>query len=125
MIWQGKVYQEPKYTTDAITEHALDFLEQNQKNPFFFMWLSTVLWLGKVVQEVHQNRHTAYYADKPMDSFPAKKSARGSSKPFRGEQSHQHAQLCRGHQRCGRWHRPDHAEIKELASTKHSCRLQR
>src|SRR5262245_29966744 len=34
MIWQGKVYQEPEYTTDAITRHALEFLEHNKSKPF-------------------------------------------------------------------------------------------
>ncbi|MEY2427922.1 MAG: hypothetical protein QOJ40_807, partial [Verrucomicrobiota bacterium] len=29
--------------------------------------------LGKVVQEVHQNRHTTCYANKPMTSFPREK----------------------------------------------------
>jgi arylsulfatase A-like enzyme len=74
MIWQGKVYKEPKYTTDAITEHAVDFIEQNQKKPFFlYVAYNGPYGLGKVVQEVHQNRHTTYYADKPMTSFPREK----------------------------------------------------
>ena len=35
MIWQGKVYKEPKYTTEAITDHAVEFIEQNHARPFF------------------------------------------------------------------------------------------
>ena len=34
MIWQGKIYKEPKYTTDAITDHAIDFIEQNHDETF-------------------------------------------------------------------------------------------
>ena len=74
MIWQGKVYREPKYTTEAITDHALEFIEQNQKKPFFlYLAYNGPYGLGKVVREEHKNRHTAYYADKPMDSFPREK----------------------------------------------------
>ena len=74
MIWEEKLYKEPRYTTDAITEHALQFLEQNRNKPFFlYLTYNGPYGLGKVVQEQHQNRHTAYYADKPMDSFPREK----------------------------------------------------
>ncbi|MDB6024281.1 MAG: Sulfatase [Verrucomicrobiales bacterium] len=76
MIWQGKLYKEPKYTTDAITDHAIDFLEQNQKKPFFlYLAYNGPYGLGKVVNEEHQNRHTEYYRDKPMDSFPREKTS--------------------------------------------------
>jgi arylsulfatase A-like enzyme len=71
MIWNGKVYREPRYTTDAITEHAIDFLEQHRDKPFFlYLAYNGPYGLGNVVREVHTNRHTAYYADKPMNSFP-------------------------------------------------------
>jgi arylsulfatase A-like enzyme len=74
LIWNEQVYKEPKYTTQAITEHAIEFLEQNQKRPFFlYLAYNGPYGLGKVVQEEHQNRHTAYYADKPMNSFPREK----------------------------------------------------
>src|SRR5262245_2284839 len=35
MIWQGRVYRETNYTTDVITEHAIDFLNQNRDKRFF------------------------------------------------------------------------------------------
>ena len=74
MIWQGKVYKEPKYTTDAITDHAVEFIEQNTNRPFFlYLAYNGPYDLGSVVAEEHQNRHTADYADKPMDSFPREK----------------------------------------------------
>jgi len=71
MIWQGKIYRETNYTTDAITDHAIEFLSQNRDKPFFlYLAYNGPYGLGKVVQEEHHNRHTAYYADKPMNSFP-------------------------------------------------------
>ena len=74
LIWQGKLYKEPKYTTDAITDHAIDFLEQNQKKPFFlYLAYNGPYGLGKVVMEEHKNRYTDYYRDKPMNSFPREK----------------------------------------------------
>jgi arylsulfatase A-like enzyme len=74
MIWQEKVYNEPRYTTDVITEHGLEFIEQNQNKPFFlYLAYNGPYGLGKVVQEEHQNRHTAEYAGKSMDSFPREK----------------------------------------------------
>jgi choline-sulfatase len=74
LIWQGKVYKEPRYTTEAITEHAIDFIEQNQHQPFFlYLAYNGPYGLGKVVQEKHQNAFTDYYADKPMNSFPREK----------------------------------------------------
>lgn len=74
MIWQGKVYKEPKYTTDAITDYAIDFIEQNTSRPFFlYLAYNGPYGLGKVVQEVHKNRWTDYYANKEMTSFPREK----------------------------------------------------
>lgn len=72
MIWQGKIYKEPKYTTEAITDHAVEFLEQQKSDKPFFLYVAYngPYGLGKIVQEEHQNRHTAYYADKEMNSFP-------------------------------------------------------
>ncbi len=75
MIWQGKIYKEPKYTTEAITDHAIDFLGQQNTNKPFFLYLAYngPYGLGGVVKEEHQNRHTEYYRDKNMDSFPREK----------------------------------------------------
>ena len=74
LIWNGKVYQEPRYTTDVITEHALEFIDQNQKRPFFlYLSYNGPYGVGKVVRENHTNAHTEYYANKPMDSFPREK----------------------------------------------------
>ena len=35
LIWRNGVYTEPRYTTEVITEHALEFLRQNHHQPFF------------------------------------------------------------------------------------------
>jgi arylsulfatase A-like enzyme len=70
-IWQGDVYQEPGYFTDAITEHALNFLRQSKEDPFFlFVGYNGPYGLGRHMVETHQNRHADYYADKQLQSFP-------------------------------------------------------
>ncbi len=70
-IWEEKVYKESRYYTDAITEHALDFLKQNHEEPFFlFVGYNGPYGLGQHMTETHENRHTAYYADKELPSFP-------------------------------------------------------
>lgn len=71
LIWQGKIYRETNYTTDVIADHAVKFLEANRDKPFFlYLPFNAPYGLGAVVQHAHTNRHTAYYADKPMNSFP-------------------------------------------------------
>jgi arylsulfatase A-like enzyme len=71
MIWQGKIYKETNYTTEVITDHAVEFLEQNHSKPFFlYLCFNAPYGLGNVVQQPHKNRHTEFYADKNMDSFP-------------------------------------------------------
>ncbi len=70
-IWQGKIYKETNYMTDVITGHAVEFLEQNHSKPFFlYLCFNAPYGLGSAVQQPHKNRHTEYYADKNMDSFP-------------------------------------------------------
>ncbi|MCY3870645.1 MAG: sulfatase-like hydrolase/transferase [Gemmatimonadetes bacterium] len=70
-IWQNRVYTEPRYTTEAITEHALDFLRQNHHQPFFlYVAYNGPYGLGTSMLETHLNRHTEYYADKELPSFP-------------------------------------------------------
>ena len=70
-IWAGEIYKEPRYFTDAITAHALDFLQQNHENPFFlYVPYNGPYGLGGHMTETHENRHTEYYADKELPSFP-------------------------------------------------------
>jgi len=70
-IWQGEVYQEPRYMLDAITEHAVEFLRQPRQQPFFlYVGYNGPYGLDQEMRQGHQNRHTAYYADKPLTCFP-------------------------------------------------------
>jgi len=70
-IWDGKIYEEPRYYTDVITEHALDFLEQSHGDPFFlYVGYNGPYGLGEHMTKTHQNRHTAYYAGRELPSFP-------------------------------------------------------
>ena len=74
MIKDGKVYKEPRYTTEVITDHAVDFIGQNKSKPFFlYLAYNGPYGLGGAIGEKHKNRHTEYYADKNMDSFPREK----------------------------------------------------
>ncbi len=72
-IWNGEVYNEPRYATDAITAHALDFLGQaaGGEAPFFlFVGYNGPYGLGESMTYTHENRHTEYYADKDLVCFP-------------------------------------------------------
>ena len=71
-IWQDEVYRESRYSTEAITAHALDFLqERNSSEPFFlFVGYNGPYGLGEHMTEQHRNRHTDYYADKELRCFP-------------------------------------------------------
>lgn len=71
LIWNGEVYTEPRYTTDVVTEHALDFLAQAKDDPFFlYVAYNGPYGLGQSMTDVHKNRHTDYYAGKELPSFP-------------------------------------------------------
>jgi arylsulfatase A-like enzyme len=71
LIWKGEVYTEPRYTTDVVTEHALDFLATAHQDPFFlYVGYNGPYGLGRSMTSVHQNRHTDFYAGKELASFP-------------------------------------------------------
>jgi arylsulfatase A-like enzyme len=70
-VWQEQIYIEPRYYTDVITEHAVDFLNQAHESPFFlYVGYNGPYGLDNDLREGHRNRHTAYYADKPLRCFP-------------------------------------------------------
>ncbi|MBI3987507.1 MAG: sulfatase-like hydrolase/transferase [Lentisphaerae bacterium] len=70
-IWQGKTYNEPRYYPEAITDHAIDFLDRTRARPFFlYVGYNGPYGLDKDMLVGHRNRHTAYYADKPLRCFP-------------------------------------------------------
>lgn len=73
IIEKGTIRQEPKYLTEFWTDHAVQFIEQQaqQKQPFFlFLAYNGPYSLGRLLLREGQNRHTSYYADKELPSFP-------------------------------------------------------
>ena len=73
-IWEGKVYKEKRYYLDAITDHAIDFM-QNARRPFFlYVAYSGPYGLDQDLRKGHQNRYTSYYADKKLGCFPREKA---------------------------------------------------
>jgi len=71
VIEDGKVRKEPGYTTDFWTDHALKFLDQYHKEPFFlFLSYNGPYALSKLLLRDGKNRHASYYADKELPSFP-------------------------------------------------------
>ncbi len=74
IIENGRIRQEPKYTTDLWTEHGIRFIEQNRDRPFFLLLAYNGPYgLGGSLHRPARNRHAAYYADKTLDSFPREK----------------------------------------------------
>ena len=70
-IWQGKVFTEPGYYLEAITDHAVDFLQQERAGPFFlYVGYNGPYGLDHDLRTGHRNRHAAYYADKKLHCFP-------------------------------------------------------
>ena len=71
-IWQGEIYREPRYYTDAITEHAVDFLRQTGPDQPFFLYVgyNGPYGLDHDLREGHRNQWTEYYADKELCCFP-------------------------------------------------------
>jgi arylsulfatase A-like enzyme len=71
VIENGRVRIEPTYLTDFWTEHAIRFVRQNSRNPFFlFLSYNGPYGLGASMKEPMRNRHAAYYAEKELPSFP-------------------------------------------------------
>ncbi len=71
VIENGELRKEPQYLTDLWTDHAVRFIEQNQKRPFFlYLPYNGPYGLGKSLTLPARNRHAEYYADKELSSFP-------------------------------------------------------
>ncbi|MFP4057275.1 MAG: sulfatase, partial [Candidatus Brocadiia bacterium] len=71
IIRDGKVYKEPRYTTELWTEHACRFIEAHARRPFFlFLAYNGPYGLGPSLLRPARNRHAAAYADADMTSFP-------------------------------------------------------
>ena len=77
-IWEGEIYREPRYSLDAITDHAVDFLQQRDEEPFFlYVGYNGPYGLDQDMRDGHRNRHSEYYAGKPLLCFP-----RGETHPW-------------------------------------------
>ena len=71
IIEDGKVRREPEHITPFWTKHAVQYIERNKDKPFFlFLSYNGPYSLGTAILPEPKNRHAAYYADKPMTSFP-------------------------------------------------------
>ncbi len=71
VIENGEVRIEPKYLTDLWTEHAVDFIKQDDDRPFFlFLSYNGPYGLGNTLLRAARNRHYGFYADKLLPSFP-------------------------------------------------------
>ena len=73
IIEDGKQRKEPQYLTDFWTKHAVQFIDQQTESeqPFFlFLSYNGPYALSRLLLREGQNRHAAFYADKPLPSFP-------------------------------------------------------
>lgn len=71
LIRDGQVYQEPRYTTEVITEHAVSFLRKSRDDPFFlYVGYNGPYGLDQETLTGHENRHAARYADRELTCFP-------------------------------------------------------
>ncbi|MBM3890518.1 MAG: hypothetical protein FJ388_15505, partial [Verrucomicrobia bacterium] len=71
VIENGETRKEPTYLTDLWTRRGIEFVEKNKERPFFlYLPYNGPYGLGRWMLEPAKNRHAAYYADKPLPSFP-------------------------------------------------------
>jgi arylsulfatase A-like enzyme len=71
VIENGAVRNEPRYLTDLWTERGVRFIEKNRDRSFFlYLAYNGPYGLGGLLNQPARNRHAAYYADKPLYSFP-------------------------------------------------------
>lgn len=71
VIENGQLRVEPGYTTDFWTRKGVEFIAANKERPFFlYLAYNGPYSLGKLMLNESKNRNAAYYADKPLQSFP-------------------------------------------------------
>lgn len=71
VIEDGRIRNEPQYTTELWTQHAVRFIEQNRSRPFFLLLAYNGPYgLGGSLLNPARNRHAQYYADKTLPCFP-------------------------------------------------------
>lgn len=71
IIEDGEIRKEPTHQTVYWTRRACEFIEKNRARPFFLLLAYNGPYgLGKSMLKPSASRHAAYYADKPLPSFP-------------------------------------------------------
>jgi arylsulfatase A-like enzyme len=71
VIQNGRVRKEAQYLTEFWTDHAVKFIGNNKGRAFFlYLAYNGPYGLGESMLTPETNRHTAYYADKELKSFP-------------------------------------------------------
>ena len=71
IVEDGKIRKEPGYLTEVWTDRAVRFIEENRSRPFFlFLAYNGPYGLGGSLLGGGRNRHSDYYADKEIPSFP-------------------------------------------------------
>jgi arylsulfatase A-like enzyme len=71
VIEDGQLRVEPGYTTDFWTRKGVEFIAAHKDRSFFlYLAYNGPYSLGKLMLNEAKNRHAAYYADKPLQSFP-------------------------------------------------------
>ena len=73
IIENGAIRPEPQYLTDFWTGHAVQFIENRATSdqPFFlFLSYNGPYSLGRLLLREGRNRHSAYYAEQDLLSFP-------------------------------------------------------
>lgn len=71
IIENGKQRKEPKYLTEFWTDHAIQFVEQDDERPFFlYLAYNGPYALGRLLLDEGHNRHAEFYRDAELTSFP-------------------------------------------------------
>ncbi|RKX35857.1 MAG: sulfatase [Verrucomicrobia bacterium] len=71
LIRDGRITREPRYTTEAIADHAVSFLHQADDHPsFLYVGFNGPYGLDGDTLTGHRNRHAAFYADQELACFP-------------------------------------------------------
>ncbi len=71
VIENGRVQEVEGYATEYWTQRGIEFIEANKTGPFFlFLAYNGPYGHSPPMARPSQNRHAAYYADKPLKSFP-------------------------------------------------------
>jgi len=71
VIENGRVQKVEGYATDYWTRRGIEFIEANKNGPFFLLLTYNGPYgHSPPMARPAKNRHAAYYADKPLESFP-------------------------------------------------------